>query len=301
MTAAALADELEEAIISFVDSDGDVFQYNYLTILSREFGVFLPKYDNAMLNNLTDMFDNKGYDERRRKAGKRLSLENASITLFGACTPAYLNNTLPEGAWEEGFMSRTVVVYSGAMPPKPITEEAESHKNITKVINDLRKISDICGKVSWTKGGLEALNNWYLNGRKPAPTHPKLVTYNERRHLNAMKLAVIHAVARGSSYIEVSDFEDALALLLRTEETMPEAFKAMRTGGDQQAMKELWHFMYGEYMRKKQTPVPRALLVDFLSDRVPAHSVDRVIQVMTAAGHIKPAPTNAFIPVRRET
>lgn len=299
LTSAALADELEDASVTFIGPQAQPFNYNALTVISREFGVFLPAYDPVFMNVLTDVWDNEGYEERRRTRNKKIHMPKAMLNIIGGTTPAWLVNTLPDNAWEEGFMSRMIVVYAGAMPPVAITEELEERIAPAACAAGLRRIAERCGQVRFSAEALRYLNEWLLSGGQPAPTHPKLATYNQRRHYNLMKLALIHAVAAGHREIEKEDMSLALDMLLETESFMPDAFKAMRSGGDQQAMRELWDFMYVLY-GKNQKPIHRSKLFQFLTDKVPAHNVERVILIMEQAQLIKAAPGGCFIPVRPE-
>ena len=62
---------------------------------------------------LNHLYDCPPYKERKRGKGIEYELENAQLNLLAGTQPAYLNNLLPEGAWQQGFMSRTIIVYSG--------------------------------------------------------------------------------------------------------------------------------------------------------------------------------------------
>lgn len=282
LTAAGLADELSDAEVYYVAPGGKPLDCNALTVVSEELGVFLPAYDNVMMNMLTKLWDNKGYSERRRKAGSRLDIPKAHLSIIAGTTPAYLNNMLPEGAWDEGFMARVMLVYSGPSGPKPITEEEELSTATTlfsQIVHDLQKICNGSGRIRWNKESLEAINTWHMAGGEPAPTHPRLHNYRGRRHFNMIKLCMLMALARRSNTIELEDFERGLDLLVETEKIMPEAFKAMKTGGDQQAMRELYDEMLRLYIKTKK-PIPEWKVVTALADRVPAHNIERIIDIM---------------------
>jgi hypothetical protein len=287
ITSAGLVDELKDADVSLISRTGKAYQYNALTIISRELGVFLPAYDLEMLSRLTDLYDGHGYAERRRGAGKRLEIPNAHLSLIGGTTPAY---TLPEGSWGEGFMSRMVLAYSGQLERREIVEElAEENTTLyDALVDDLILIGEREGQINWDKEALAAFNKWYTGGMKPVPTHPKLLTYCERRHYNVWKLALVHCLSRGGRSISLDDFQCSLDLLLETEAVMPDTFKAMKQGGDQAAIQEAWHYLYHEHMRRNQQPIPASFLFRFLQEKVPAHSVERIVQVMVQAGIIRP-------------
>lgn len=290
VTAAALVDEFEDSVITLLTPDHKSVMFNPLTVIANEFGVFIPAYDTVVLNLLTDLYDCKGYAERRRGNKKgRVDIPYAHLSIIGGTTPDYLNNVLPEGAWGEGFMSRMVLVYGHTPAKRELVEELE---NIDKtmqdnLVSDLNDIITRYGRMRWAPKGFAAINQWYMHD-KSAPTHPKLITYNGRRHFNALKLSLLHAIARDADVIEEDDVAMAIDLLTETELYMPDAFKAMRTGGDQQVIKEARYFVFQTYINgKNKEAISHAALVRFLQDRAPAHAVTRMIDVMVDANLIK--------------
>lgn len=284
-TSAAMADALDRAQITINGPTG-VEKVNAITVVSREFGVFLPEYDKRMLGLLTDLFDCLSYHEERRGSSRKepIDLDRTCVTILGGTTPAYLQNTLPEGAWEEGFMSRMIVVFGGGQKIRAIEEEAEGENETLgeELFADLRKIAKREGRVYWSRPALEAFNKWLLGGMKPVPNHPKLQYYNDRRHYNLMKLCIIHACSAGHEKIEEEDFLIALDLLLETEVHMADVFKAMKTGGASQVLREAVHYIWQMHLATKE-PVPHAKLIRFLHEKAPVHEVQRLAEVMVQA------------------
>ena len=169
--------------------------------------------------------------------------------------------------------------------------------------SDLRDISNRVGPIRWDQDAYCKLNRWYTTGRTPVPSHPKLSTYLTRRHYHLIKLTEIFCLSRGGDTLSTDDYESALDMLLETEQHMTDAFKAMRTGGDQSAIRDAFHHVFTLYTRQ-QRPVRRASLVKFLSERVASHSVDRIIQLMESANMLKrvdvPKIGICFEPIRPE-
>lgn len=287
ITAAHLSDALKDANVSVFDSSGIGVQFNALTIISQELGVFLPAYDTIMMSRLTHIYDCKGFSEGTRGRGL-IEIPDAHLALIAGCTPARLQNMLPEGAWNEGFMSRVVLVYGAWNGVRQIREERDgADQHLTKaILEGLRQRTSRYGRVRWHESGLAAINHWLAGGSKPVPSHPKLLYYNGRRHWNLMKLCLIFCISRNGDTINEEDFRRAQDLLLETEAYMPDAFKAMRSGGDQEAIEELWHYVY-KYNMSRDKPATRQQLVRFLSERVPAHAIDRIIEAMEAGGLLK--------------
>jgi hypothetical protein len=287
-TAAALADELEDAVVHIVDFANGNTQYNGLTVMSNELGVFIPTYDNVMLSMLTDVYDGKGYSERRRGRGKRLEIPGAHLSIIGGTTPSYIGTTLPEAAWEQGFTSRTIMIYDDPQDAVAIEEElGGTNDDLFKALElDLQELTAEVGRVRWDKEALDHFNKWYTGGGNPRPTHPRLNTYNGRRHYNLMKMCLIFAVSRGAKTIAKIDVELALDLLLETEHEMPNIFKAMRTSTDSGILDEAWHFIQSAWS-KKQAPIPEALFTQFMMGRAPGYAVAGLIDNMVTAKLVK--------------
>lgn len=300
VTTAALADELEDALTTFTPRSGAPFQYNALTVLAREFGVFLPSYDPQMMNTLQDLFDNYGYEERRRGKGKKLEIPKAMLNLLGGCTPAYLANTLPEGAWSEGLMSRMITVYSGPMPFREIVEEINVTTSLSACRKQLERLTMRSGRIEWTAPALKALNDWNRKGRKPFSPHPKLVTYESRRNYNAMKISALSAIANDRGQIMEDDLHFALNLLFAAEEMMPEAFKAMRNGGEAEVVKELLHFMAVKYA-KTGKGVSRHTIMQFLIDKLPSWRIEPLLNTLQSGKWIRPEAGGTFVVIRLES
>lgn len=262
-----------------------VHSFNSLAIVPNEFGVFLPGWDSDFMNVLTDLWDCKIYSETRRTAKINIKMPRTQLSMLSATTPAYLTTLLPEGAWETGFMSRTICIYSGELIHVDLFAEFLFDDSIhDSLLSDLRDIHRMWGALEVTDDAREAITSWGLAGGPPIPDHPKLMHYNSRRMAHLLKLCMVACVARSDEYIvDLEDFAEALDWLTQAERAMPDIFKSMRTSGDARAMDECWHFVYQIWM-KKQEPIAEHRIVAFLSERTPAHNVARVLGVMEQGG-----------------
>ena len=283
VTKASLADALNKAERRIVklNENPPITAFNSLQIIANELGVFLPAWDGDFMSTLTDLWDNGRYHETRRTSKIEINIPKAQLNLLSAATPAYLNSLLPEGAWEFGFMSRVINIYSGETAYTDIFAELDhdgaAYKNL---VADLSDIYTIWGEFTITGEVKETINAWARQGFPPRPNHPKLTNYNTRRLAHLLKLCIIACAASSSNRaITLEHYTEALDWLVEAEAYMPDIFKALRVGGDAQAMEECWHFAYQHFMKKKE-PVPEHLLVTFLAEKVPAHSVDRILNVM---------------------
>src|SRR5262245_36744470 len=112
MTSASLIDALNESARRIVRlGDPPYIEFNSLTVISRELGVLIPSWEAALMNNLTDIYDGYVVDQKRRGKDLRIKIDYPQINLLGACTPSYLNEVMPAGAWDQGFISRTLLIY----------------------------------------------------------------------------------------------------------------------------------------------------------------------------------------------
>lgn len=287
VTKASLADAINKAERRIVKLNEipPITAFNSLQVIANELGVFLPAWDGDFMSTLTDLWDNGRYHETRRTSKVEINIPKAQLNILSATTPAYLNSLLPEGAWEFGFMSRVINIYSGETEYTDIFAELDhdgaSYKNL---VADLSDIYNIWGEFSITDEVKEAINAWARHGFHPRPDHPKLTHYVTRRLAHLLKLCIIASAASSSDRkITLEHYAEALDWLTEAESYMPDIFKALKAGGDGRAIEECWYFAFQYFMKHNKTPVPEHLLVTYLGERVPAHSVDRILDVMVRA------------------
>jgi len=286
LTKAGMVDALVEAERSIVrmDKDPPYYKFHSLLVVSREFGVLVPQYEQDFMNHLNDLYDCPPmFEERRRSIKDNAKIANPQVHLLGGTTPSFLQGFLPEGAWDQGFMSRMILVYSGEVMVTDLgllSDEEETKLDTAKLESDLRQIASLFGKVTWTPEAAELVNRWREGGYAPVPEHRKLLHYNGRRILHLLKLCMVSSAARNNSLlIEKEDFQRALNWLVEVEGFMPDIFKDMANGGDSQAIDDCWYYIYQLYAKEKK-PIAEHRIVYFLKDRVPSHSVMRVLDMM---------------------
>lgn len=286
VTKASLADALNKAERRIVKlhENPPITAFNSLQVIANELGVFLPAWDGDFMSTLTDLWDNGRYHETRRTSKIEINIPKAQLNILASATPAYLNSLLPEGAWEFGFMSRVINIYSGETEYTDIFAELDHNKEEWRaLVNDLTDIYNIWGEFAITDEVKETINVWARGGYHPRPDHPKLTNYVTRRLAHLLKLCIIACAASSSDrVITLEHYAEALDWLVEAESHMPDIFKALKMRGDSQIMEECWHFAYKHFMKKKE-PVPEHLLIMFLKEQAPAHSVDRILDVMVRA------------------
>lgn len=305
LTHASLADELGEAKRHvFADKMELLPEFHSLAICSNELAVLLPEYDNNFMNRLTDIYDGFPFSERRRSIKERLVIERPQINFIAATTPGYLTNFLPEAAWDQGFLSRTMLIFSAERPVTSIFGETHYSEELRKdLVKDLTQIFSLQGKILFTPEAAEKIEEWNRQGCPPIPDHPKLLNYNTRRVAHALKLSMIACISAGQSLVITAEhFQTALDWLLEMEHFIPDIFKSMVIGGDRKAIDETWYHAAMIYAKEK-APVKESRLIEFLSERVPSMSVMRILDLMVKGTILKeetlPFEGRAFIPRAR--
>jgi hypothetical protein len=280
-------------------------EFNHLTVIASELGVFLPEYDRLFMNTLTKLYDGEHYEQRRRTAKIHITMPRPQLNFIGGTTPSYLNTFLPEGAWDQGFTSRTIFIYCGTTVDTPIFfEESIPNNNHNELfhnslIADIKSISQLYGKFDWDAGSVDAITKWNAGGLCPVPEQPKLQHYNSRRLAHLIKLCIVAAASRGNGkQIWLEDYQTALDWLLEAESTMPDIFANMGVGGDRKAIDDTWFYVYTTF-KKSGVPVFENAVYAYLRDRVASHNIPRVIEVMVRSGMLKVEPVRglqAYVP-----
>lgn len=286
MTKASLIDRLSSAERKIVQprENPPVITFNSLTIMANELGTMIPSYEGDFMNVLTDLYDNKVYSETRRTNKIDIQIPNPQLNLIAATTPSYLNGLLPEGAWDQGFLSRTMMIYSGGIESHDLWAADTTDKElVSALVFDLKSIGNLYGELKIDDDVKQAFTEWQRGGRQPVPEHPKLAHYNTRRAAHLLKLCAVACASTGDRPIITLDhYAEAMDWLLEAEHSMSDIFRSMTMGASTRVMDDVWFHTYSIYMKEKK-PVMEHRLIAYLSERVPAHDVARILEVMTRA------------------
>jgi hypothetical protein len=297
VTKASLIDELAAATRRWVISnpkpgENPVDSFNSLLLCVNELGVLIPAYENEFMNTMTDLWDGKGYSERRRTNKIEHNIKKPQLNFLTGCTPSYLMHVLPEGAWDQGFLSRTMLIYSGDRQLNSLFAETQFDKSDwDKLKLGLEGIAALYGEMKWTEEAAELIDAFHLRDGAPKPDHPKLLSYNIRRTVHLLKLCMVTSVSRSDELvIRAEDFQRALDLMTEAEHHMSDIFKAMSQGGAGKTMEEAWYYIYKTFARENK-PVLKHRLIQFLQERVPVHNIETTIKMMEEGQMIEPILT----------
>lgn len=284
---ASLTDALFEATRSVVRPQEipSVVQFNSLYVASNELQTFLPIYDGEFMATLTDLYDCKYYSEKKRSNKLDLTMGAPQLSLLSATTPSSLNTLLPEGAWEQGFMSRTILVYNGKVILRSLFgEDKEDEQKFKDLVHDLKIISSMYGKMKFTPEAAAAIDAWHMKGGEPAPDSPRLKNYVTRRTAHLLKLAMIASAATRDDYIiDIGEITTGLKWLTEAEFQLPDLFKAVTGKGDLSVIEDVHYWATAIYTVEKKN-VSEARIYEYLVARVPAYAVEKLLQTVVKAG-----------------
>lgn len=260
-------------------------EYNSTLIAADELGTFIHKYDKEMADGLSAFFDPVPYGHERRGGDIKIKIKSPQINMLCGSTPSNLMETLPESSWGQGFTSRIIMVFSDERIVGDDFAKVSRELSPT-LISGLGRINSLYGEFTVTADYRNLVKIWRDQGELPAPSHPRLLHYNARRRVNLYKLSMVSCIDRSSVLLLTrDDFNRAIGWLHEAEELMPDIFKAAGgTSLDGKAMDEIYHYIL---VTDRGPGVSEHLLTRFAAERVPAHSVLRVIEVMERAGQIK--------------
>jgi len=284
MTAASMSDALEEAKVKILRPSAipPYVEFNSLIINSPELGVLLSQYDREIVQRLTDVYDAGSWEERRRGTKMNMVIPKAQINILAACTPSFLNEMLPPGAWDQGFMSRVLMVFSGEPVLKNlfgVPKEQEALKSA--LMEDVKSVASLYGRKDGTPETAAMIQEWEDEGGPPAPDHYKLVNYLGRRTTNMLKLCMVASISRSNELIiRPDDFFMALEWLKSAEALMPDVFKSMRSSTtDVVAMEEAWYELW-KISQKDPRPISESRVLALLTRQVPSFNLPRVVDLM---------------------
>ena len=244
-------------------------------------------YEHDFMSVLTHVYDCTDFSERKR-GGTRIDLGAVQVNVLAAIQPAYLAELIPEIAWEQGFMSRVIMVYSGERIFKDLFAE-RSGTQLQDLTKRLSQIAQLYGEFTFTDEAVELLRTNHRTDWPPKPAHPKLDPYTRRRTTHILKLCMVASASENSELIiDAPHVLRAIDWLHTAETQMPEVFKSMAASGKHTAiMRELISWMREQYILRNKN-IPEGEVILFLSERMEAFRVQVTLDNMVKAGALIP-------------
>lgn len=203
-------------------------------VLSELTGTFDKKlYNTGLITKMVSLYDSADIGEDRTTIQKNTQkLENIYVTLWGNTNPREFRNSFPEQAFDGGFPSRTVFVYTDKMPRlyviPPILKDAPTN---TDLANRLGWIAQTAlGEYHLSKEAFKLHAKWYNNWM------PSFVQSSEfekslfgRLDTIILKMALLMRAQRyePGTEISVDDYNAAHALIDATAKTSRQMFRTI--------------------------------------------------------------------------
>ena len=278
MTRASLADYMVEAKRFLPNIPYAPIEYNSLIAVADEFSAFMHEYDSALVAALVEFYDVNPYSEGRRVSNIRIKIAKPQLNLLTGSTPSNLLHTLKDYVWDQGLMSRVIMVYASERPLIDTLNTPPAPKPVD-LIHDIKVISMLFGPFAFTQGFAKAMQDWKLLGQVPVPAHPKLKHYNTRRFAHMLKLSMIASVDRSNELkLDIPDFNRAMGWLLEAEALMPLIFEVGQVAPDSRVMDEAVHFI-----KQFAGAVPEYKIINFLRSKVSSNLVGPILNTMIAS------------------
>jgi hypothetical protein len=288
MSASSMIDAVAKSKRNVVVTNGkdmDQLEYNTIYITADELSAFMHKYDDEAIGVMSDFYDPQPYGQTRRGNDLNIKIKSPQLNLICGTTPSNLMKYMPETAWEQGFTSRVIMIFSDERSIGDDFETKTATGLSPDLVHDLNAIAGLVGKFEVTPDYRTAVNNWRNLGEPPQVSHPKLIHYATRRRVHLYKLSMVSAIDRSDVLLLTrDDFNRAMGWLLEAESTMPDIFKAGAGNADARAMDEIYHYVLTIGVRG---PVAERKIINFAKEHIPMHSIERVIGIMEKAGMLR--------------
>lgn len=287
---ASLIDELADSNRTLVHPGRNppTIEFHSLKVIASELTVFIPEFATEFMSVMTNIYDSEPFSERKRTAKLKIEIPHPQINFIAGTTPSSLVQLLPEGAWDQGFLSRTMLVYDADVKIQSLFGLQGTDLELQKRMDsDIMEIGNLYGEIKFTPEAAQFIDNWHMTGKLPVPSHPKLQHYLSRRSAHLLKLSQVACVSQSNELvITVEHIQQAMDWLFDLETHIPEIFKAMSNGGEAKVMEEAWHMLF-QFKARYGKGAPHSLLIKFVAMRAPSHAVERIIDLMEKSGMIR--------------
>lgn len=229
----ALIRRLKETNLTDIDMETGAQQYHSsMTILSKEFTVFLGYHNKELMATLCDWYDCDNRWTYETISRKKEEIVGVWVNLIAGTTPDLIQSSLPIESIGGGLTSRIIFIFEEkkdklVILPTKTQKELELRECL---VHDLEKISMISGGFKWTEGFVSAWGDWCHECEVSPPFYDtRFDGYLGRRRSHVMKLSMIVSASHGRHDLVLSsdDLEEAIILLKEAENKMGLVFKGV--------------------------------------------------------------------------
>ena len=263
-------------------------------IAADEVNNFIGVGNLDFMSILGDLWDFEGVFDYRLKNSKSVYIPEPTINLLGGNTFVGFNKLFPPEALEQGFFSRTIFIYAEPLGRKYTIPPDPDPKIEAALIAKLHEIKEkVQGKITLTPDAYTLLDSIYLKWE--GMDDPRFDSYENRRLIHLIKLAMIIAAGRLSTVLEVADILEASTILTFTEHLMPKAlgeFGKSRTS-------EVSHKIMSALNDTKVPMTFKAIWKLVISDLDKISQLADIISSLQVAEKIQVVGGNAYLPIKK--
>lgn len=243
------------------------------------------KYTESLIQNMLDLYDcHSTWDWRSKGEGKRV-LKNLFTSLLAATTIEGFMESIPKAAVGDGFLSRTVIAYSGMSerdfwrPRKP--KFAPTEEDIMQRLAYVAQVMQ--GEFDLTKEADEYGEQWYKSFKNDLRKTPADLGVRSRMNINLLKLAFLMKAQSypelGDNTIGVEELKEAERLLRITYLTSKRVLNEIKTNGEFKTIAQI-----KAYIEERKEVSRKQILA---GTRVPANELSQVIYHLFQEGCIE--------------
>lgn len=298
-TNAGIFDECyDERAMKVYDWNGQKIDFRSLVIVAEEASTLFSTLDKAMMGRLIKYADcNEVVSERLRKTGEQQHINRPVMSILAGIQPDMMASIFPDEAWGMGLLARSNFAFAekGTKVPPFGSKTRKSQDLQDKLSADLRTIASLTGPFLYKEEAALFINDWWVNhSERDQPTHPRLSNYASKRIQHLFRISMVFSVSRTNDLIiETEDVENALALMLSTEQDIPGMFdNVLSAQSNDLAMQEIAHQIETKVALTGQ-PVPYHEVIKMLCKKVSAAAAPSLLDQMKAQHLIMEVrPTN---------
>ena len=281
----ALIRRLKETNYQDPDLETGALQFHSsMTILSKEFTVFLGFHNRELMSALCDWYDCDRSWKYETIARKTEEIIGVWVNLYGATTPALIQSSMPLDAIGGGLTSRIIYIYEeemGKMVFLPMETAAEAELRVM-LLHDLDKINRMSGKFKYTESFMSDWTDWRIQDKEHPPFYDeRFGGYMSRRPTHVMKLSMVVSASRGDGdrmVLTRDDLGKAVEILEKAELKMQNVF----SGVGKSDISELLHKVLIFIKTSSTSEIPVHQLARHFKGDMDKFTMDRVFQTLEA-------------------
>lgn len=206
--------------------------------LVSELASFLGRqnYNEGLVSKLTDLYDCKDYDDDTTVTRGYRAFEDIYVTMLAGTTRTSLEESVPEQAFGEGFMSRVILVYQ--------MERTRAHPE-PRWVRGGPTPEDLAQRLAWMASHAEgeyylsepardAYYQWYMRFHRTLTREKdhRHASLKDRYDIHLLKLAMIFKIQRydEGNEIALEDFNQAVKLMDATYQWADRAVENVGSG-----------------------------------------------------------------------